>query len=412
MPRKISSKLTGLAVAGSVLAITASGAHAGPKAYVGNFADNTVSVVDTSSGRTIATIPVAAGPHGMAISQDSGTVYVAGDGSSSLDVIDTASDRVTKTIEVGKKPNGITLTPDGKLLLVTVYGEDRIALIDTATNDVVGTIPVPKPHTVSVEPDGKLAYATSQEPGHFGIAVIDLTSRSVVRTVPLDKTPRDGEFGDGGKRFYFTEASVAAVQVLDPTLDKIVAEIPTGVSPHFVDLFAGTKFGVVVVQGPGQLMLFDPETNKEVRNIAVGKQPHWLALSGDGKTGYVTNEGSNDMSVVDLDSGKVTAIAVGQGPRKLVVQGAKRTAAAAGGGAKVSIANFAFNPGSITIHPGEGVTWSNDDGSPHALVFNDGVGGTLSLSPGQTFTRTFAQAGTYDYSCSFHPYMTAKVVVG
>ncbi len=235
--------------------------------------------------------------------------------------------------------------------------------------------------------------------------------RSVIRTVPLEKTPRDGEFGAEGKRFYFTEAGVAAVQVLDPASDKIVAEIPTGASPHFVDLFDGTKLGLVVVQGPGQLLLFDPETNKEVRSIAVGKQPHWAALSGDGKTAYVTNEGSNDVSVVDLGSGKVTAIGVGQGPRKLVVQGAAKRAASASGGPKVSIANFAFNPGSITIHPGESATWSNDDGSPHALVFNDGVGGTVSLSPGQSFTRTFAQAGTYEYSCSFHPYMTAKVVV-
>ena len=410
MSRKISSML-GLAVAGSMLAMAASSAQAGPKAYVGNFTDNTVSVIDTSTGSAIATIPVAAGPHGMAISQDGSTVYVAGDGSSSLNVIDTATDRVTKTVDVGKKPNGITLTPDGKLLLVTLYGEDRIALVDTATNDVVGTIPVPKPHTVSVEPSGKLAYATSQEPGHFGLAVIDLGSRSVVRTVPLDKTPRDGEFGaDGSASTLPKQASPQSRCSIQP-LTRSWREIPTGVSPHFVDLFDGTKLGVVVVQGPGQLMLFDPDTNKEVRSIAVGKQPHWAALSPDGKTAYVTNEGSNDMSVVDLESGKVTTVAVGQGPRKLVVQGGAKRSADAGGGAKVSIANFAFNPSSITVHPGERVTWSNDDGSPHALVFNDGVGGTVSLSPGQSFTRTFAKAGTYEYSCSFHPYMTAKVVV-
>ncbi|MGA8434937.1 MAG: plastocyanin/azurin family copper-binding protein, partial [Methyloceanibacter sp.] len=290
------------------------------------------------------------------------------------------------------------------------YGDDRIAIVDTATKHVVGTIPVAKPHTVSVRPDGKLAYVTSQEPGHFGLTVIDLASRSVIRTVPLETTPRDGEFGAQGKRFYFTEAGVAAVQVLDPASDKIVAEIPTGVSPHFVDLVDGTKLGLVVVQGPGKLLLFDPETNKEVRSIAVGKQPHWAALSGDGKTAYVTNEGSNDVSVVDLESGKVTAIAVGQRPRKLVVQpAAKRDAADAGGTAKVSIA-IAFNPSSITIHPGDSV-WSNNDGSFHALVFDDCAGGIVSLFPGQSFTRTFANAGTYGYSCSFHPYMTAKVVV-
>jgi YVTN family beta-propeller protein len=354
MSRKIPFMLFGLAVAGSMLAVAPGAAHAGPKAYVGNFADNTVSVIDTSTGSVVATIPVAAGPHGMVLSPDGGTVYVTGDGSSLLDIIDTASDRVTKTVEVGKKPNGIALTPDGRLLLVTVYGEDRIAIVDTATQDVVGTIPVPKAHTVSVQPDGKLAYVTSQEPDHFGLAVIDLSSRNVVRTVPLEKTPRDGEFGAEGKRFYFTEAGVAAVQVLDPASGKIVAEISTGVSPHFVDLFDGTKLGLVVVQGPGQLLLFDPETNKEFRSIAVGKQPHWAALSGDRKTAYVTNEGSNDVSVVDLQNGKVTTIAVGQGPRKLVVQSAaKRDSAGAGGTAKVSIANFAFNPSSITIRPGE-----------------------------------------------------------
>ena len=51
-------------------------------------------------------------------------------------------------------------------------------------------------------------------------------------------------------------------------------------------------------------------------------------------------------------------------------------AAAVEGGAKVSIANFAFTPGEITIAPGETVTWTNDDGAPHGLEYHDGVKGT------------------------------------
>ena len=43
------------------------------KAYVGNFKDNTVSVIDTDAGAVVATVPVAAGPHGMAITQDGRT---------------------------------------------------------------------------------------------------------------------------------------------------------------------------------------------------------------------------------------------------------------------------------------------------------------------------------------------------
>jgi YVTN family beta-propeller protein len=300
-------------VAGSAFA-------AGPKVYIGNFKDNTVSVIDTGAGKVVATVPVVAGPHGMAMTQDGRTVYVSGDGSSSVDVIDTATDKVVKTIEVGKTPNGIALTPDNRLLLVTVYGENRVAFIDTATQSVVATAAVPKPHTLAISPDGKVAYVTVQEPGHFGLARIDVPARSVVRTLPLEKTPRDGEFSYDGKAFYFTLAGVNAVQVLDPASDKIVAEIPTGVSPHFVGYPRNSKFGMVVVQGPGELLLFDPATNTPVRSVAVGKQPHWATASSDGKKAFVTNEGSNDVTMVDLTSGQTTTVAVGVAPRKVVVQ--------------------------------------------------------------------------------------------
>ena len=309
--------------AGAFLAaIAATSAFAGgPKAYIGNFKDNTVSVIDTDSATVVTTVPVSAGPHGMAITRDGRTVYVSGDGSSSVDVIDTATDKVVKTIEVGKTPNGIALTPDNRLLLVTVYGDNRLALIDTSTQSVAGTIPVPKPHTVAISPDGKMAYVTVQEPGHFELAMVDLNARSVVRNVALEKTPRDGEFGYDGKLFYFTQAGLNSVEVLDPTSSKIIGEIPTGVSPHYVGYPRGSAFGMIVVQGPGELLLFDPATNKPARSVAVGKQPHWATASSDGKKAYVTNEGSNDLTIVDLASGQTKTVAVGTAPRKVVVQG-------------------------------------------------------------------------------------------
>ena len=80
-------------------------------------------------------------------------------------------------------------------------------------------------------------------------------------------------------------------------------------------------------------------------------------------------------------------------------------------GAKVSIANFAFAPAEITIAPGESVTWTNDDGAPHGLEFNDGAPGTDLLLPKASFSRRFDQPGTYDYNCSVHPYMTGRIIV-
>lgn len=388
------------------LGLAASAGAAGPKAYVGNFKDNSVSVIDTAAGRVVATVPVAAGPDGIVIARDNAQVFVSGSGASSLSVIEAASDQVVGTVEVGKGPQGLAITPDGRWVLVAVNGDDRVAFIDTATRAVTGSAPVVKPHTIAVRPGGRQAYVTSQEPGRFAVVVVDLTTRTAGSRIALEKPPRDLEFSPDGKALYLTLAGVNAVQVIDPASNRIVAQIPTGVSPHIAQHFAGTAAGVVVVQGPGELLLFDPATLAPIRSIAVGKQPHWVDIVPGGKQLLVTNEGSNDVSVVDLAGERQsTSIAVGAAPRKVAVQHA------APGGTNVSINNFAFEPAQLTIAAGQSVNWLNHDGAPHGIAFKDGAPGMALLLPGQGFSRSFSKPGVYDYSCAVHPYMTGRVTV-
>jgi len=399
--------LARLLLAAAPLALTTGLAVAAPKAYVGNFKDNTVSVIDTATRTVVATVPVVAGPHGMSVTPDGRRVFVSGDSASGVSVIDTANDRVIQTIEVGKSPHGVAMTPDGKTLLVGVYGDNRVAFVDVASNAVVATVAVPNPHAIAIRQDGKTAYVASQEPGKFALVVVDIESRSVLRSVALEKAPRDPEFSYDGKVLYFTLAGVNAIELLDPRTDKVVAEVPTGVSPHLAKLYRGAMVGAAVVQGPSELQLFDPLANKMVRAIAVGREPHWQA-SNDGKIVYVTNEGSNDVTAVDLGTGQTATIPVGTAPRKVVVQPAPLES---GGGAKISIANFAFAPATLTVAAGETVTWMNEDGAPHGLAYNDGARGIDPLLPGASFSRTFDKPGTYDYICSVHPYMSGRVVV-
>jgi YVTN family beta-propeller protein len=427
-----------LVVLSALAASAAPALAAGPKAYVGNFKDSTVSVIDTGTERVVATVPVAAGPDGIVVSPVGRSAFVSGSSAAEVSEIDTATDSVTRNIDVGKGPQGLAMTADGKWLLVAVNGDDRVAFVDTAAHGVSATVPVPKPHTIAIRPDGRQAYVASQEPGHFALVVIDMATRAVVTQVPLDKPPRDLEFDADGKSLYLTLAGVPAVQVLDPATNQWAAPVPTGVSPHIAQRFAGMASGAVVVQGPGEVMLFDPATHASVRSIGVGKQPHWLDLSADGKKLWVSNEGSNDVSVVDLAGGPMHTVAVGNAPRKIAVQ---RTAASeavhgsahagglahaegstraegsaraegpahAGGSAHVAIRNFAFEPAQLTVRVGQTLTWQNDDGAPHGVVFKDGSKGIDLLLPGKAFARSFDKPGVYEYACSVHPYMTARV---
>jgi len=65
----------------------------------------------------------------------------------------------------------------------------------------------------------------------------------------------------------------------------------------------------------------------------------------------------------------------------------------------------------VTIKAAGSVTCSNDDGTSHTVTFKDGSAGAKSIKPGGTFTRTFDKQGTCHYFCSFHPYMTGRLVV-
>ena len=96
---------------------------------------------------------------------------------------------------------------------------------------------------------------------------------------------------------------------------------------------------------------------------------------------------------------------------------------ASGAGASASAncvtANNCFSPNPLTVAPGTTVTWTNGDTVSHTITsgkVSDNDAGSLFdsglVKPGKTFQFTFANAGTFDYFCTVHPWMVGQVVVG
>ena len=79
---------------------------------------------------------------------------------------------------------------------------------------------------------------------------------------------------------------------------------------------------------------------------------------------------------------------------------------------RIEIKDFAFNPQSITVKPGEKVTWINRDEEPHTIVsVEKQFKKSTALDTDQEFTITAGPPGTYGYFCSVHPKMTGTIVV-
>jgi amicyanin len=77
----------------------------------------------------------------------------------------------------------------------------------------------------------------------------------------------------------------------------------------------------------------------------------------------------------------------------------------------VKIDNFTFNPPSLTVKAGTTVTWKNEDDIPHTVASATKVFKSKALDTDDSYTFTFTTPGVYEYFCSIHPHMTAKIVV-
>jgi plastocyanin len=81
---------------------------------------------------------------------------------------------------------------------------------------------------------------------------------------------------------------------------------------------------------------------------------------------------------------------------------------------QVSIANMAFSPTSLTVKKGTQVTWTNNDSVTHTVTADtpsDHAPDSGNIAPGDTFTFTFDDEGTFAYHCEPHPQMEGTITV-
>ena len=77
----------------------------------------------------------------------------------------------------------------------------------------------------------------------------------------------------------------------------------------------------------------------------------------------------------------------------------------------ITIDNFTFTPPELTVALGTTVKWVNHDDIPHLVVNKDKAFRSKALDTDDSFSYTFASAGTFDYFCGLHPHMVGKVIV-
>lgn len=75
------------------------------------------------------------------------------------------------------------------------------------------------------------------------------------------------------------------------------------------------------------------------------------------------------------------------------------------------VMEWAYAPAVITVAPGSWVTWSNAGSETHTVTPFDSSFDSGELGPSEGFSWFFDTPGTYQYTCTLHPWMVGTVAV-
>ncbi|MFM8497348.1 MAG: beta-propeller fold lactonase family protein, partial [Planctomycetia bacterium] len=304
----------------------------GSRGYVANENSNTVSVIDMATRAVIATVPVGSQPFDIQLSPDGLQVWTANRDSSSgsVSAISTVTNTLLGTVATGAFTEFLQFSPDGTRVYASNYLGNSVSVIDVVSRAVISTIPVDKPRQAVFSLDGKKAYVPSLFSS--SVAVIDTnpvsgTYNTVIATITVGSEPYFAAFLPDGSRLYVPNYDSDSVSVIDtvPTsinYNTVVATINTGSRsyPQYLTVSADGSRVYVVCDGDYAVSVIDTATNTVVATPTTGNYPVYPALSPDGTTLYVSNISGDTLSVIDTTTNThVQEVIVGSGPYGVAV---------------------------------------------------------------------------------------------
>ena len=326
-------------------------------------------VVDITSNKVTAIVPVGRSPRGIALSPDGSGIYVTNATDDTVSVVDATTLKVTRALSAGFEPAGVVIDRGGKTLYVANRLSNDISVIDLQSGQEIKRLLAGRGASyLALSPDGRFIYATHVYPNpgafrtspHSEITVIDTTRQIVVERkalpnvagvfhlamssdgrlgvaaqlrpknlIPLAHVEHGWAFGDSLSLFGPAVGSV--IQIPIDELDRYYA-LPWGIAitPDNSKLFISTAGSESVTVIDIDLLLktvrsrqtsfandLSASANYVIARIPVGHNPRGLLLSKDSRRLYVANRLDDEISVLDTATNKVISTLDLGGPRNI-----------------------------------------------------------------------------------------------
>ncbi len=312
---------------------------------------HTLAIVDPSTLKAIAKIPVGNDPHEVIASSDGKTAYVSNYGGgayNTLAVVDLAARKPLASIDLGalRGPHGLDFV--GGKVWFTAEAAKAIGSYDPATRKIdwiMGT-GQNRTHMIYVWPDLKRVVTTNVSSGT--VSIIEKTAGggpggpppgppngTAGKAPPPPRGPMGPPGGDwnetvvrvgngaegfdvspDGKEIWVANAGDGTVSIIDVSSKKVTQTLAADVGGANRLKFTpdGKLVLISTLRGP-DLTIIDSATRKTVKRIPIGHGAAGIVMQPDGARAFVACTPDNYVAVIDLHSLQVAGhIDAGENP--------------------------------------------------------------------------------------------------
>ncbi len=252
-------------------------------------AGNAVTIVDASTRRKIAEIPVGDAPFAVAFTPDGSRAFVTNREDDNVSVIDAASRKVVKILPAGDEPHGVITDAEGR----------RVYILNTSSNDIF----VYNAQTLDWEKKlsaGRGPWSAALEPGGARILVSSMYSHLTGYRKPLksEVTVIEAASGAIGDRWMASDTNLMMGIAWHPT-----GEFALATMNRTRNLVPMTRLLQGWVITNGLAVLWKDGTVNEVLLDLPGQgfaDASDVAFTPDGRYALVTSAGTDTVAVVDV----------------------------------------------------------------------------------------------------------------
>src|SRR6185437_13345230 len=318
-----------LALASSALASEATPGNALLATSKGN---HTLAIIDPSSDKIIATMPIGPDPHEVIASEDGKTAYVTNMGGNSglhrIDVLDLVGQRALEPIDTGALTglHGVAVSP-GKLWF-TAQGAMAIARLDMASRQVDWIMGTGQSwtHMLVVTPDLQHIYTSNVVSG--SVSLFDLQAAPAFPGPPLPASgPRPGpppnaiprppvwvqtvvptergtegvDLSPDGKEIWTASSASGQVYVIDTAARKVAQVLNAkAVGANRVKFTHDGKRVLISTLRGGDVLVYDARARTEIKRLHLGRGCAGVLVAPDDARAYVACSSDDLVFVLDM----------------------------------------------------------------------------------------------------------------